>query len=656
MTNVGWKFPPTDGGMESGINDAGIVTFDGAPLSSLAREVIQNSLDARDNFSAPVHITFELGEVETKEVGGSELADHLDSCIASWSKDPKALLALRDARAMLESDTMTLLGVVDTNTTGLSGETWRHLVKVNGSSFKRSESAGGSFGVGKAAPFTVSPLRTVFYWSAFNQDEVTIEKFQGKVVLVSHDFDFGRGDESTQSTGFFGFRDQCQELRGDLIPGVFRNTDNGEPVQGTAVWIAGFKPDQHGESWQRAVARSIVESFFYAIQAGDLEVLLEPEEDSENEALWEIESKTLAAHFDLLTDAPSTEDEDDAIDRSHLYWRLISSGPPTATMDPPDKDLGAVKLWIGTQEDFPGQDLPSRVALIRGTGMVVTDQQERHRFRRLSDYVAVCVIDDEQANKLLRDMENPSHDQFQFERLREEERDRGRRALDRLTGFLRTQLRIHAAPPAIDVTAVVDELADYLFDDHAGPLDGPVSTTGAEAAFGEVGAVKKKPPRIRVQPQTTLSEEESVEDGESGEGTDLGGSGGGGNGGGGGGGGGGSGFGDSQGGYGTKGGSKGRQMLELGDVRFLHDPSNPLSSRITFTAPESATVDLTINEAGDGSAIPRPDLKVFDDHGESVVLSDCKLTKGTRYSWVIKGERPLADAAWQIAAVEEAAK
>ena len=60
MTEIGWRFPQTGGGVEAGIHDAGIVTFDGAPLSSLAREIIQNSLDARDDPGQPVHITFEL--------------------------------------------------------------------------------------------------------------------------------------------------------------------------------------------------------------------------------------------------------------------------------------------------------------------------------------------------------------------------------------------------------------------------------------------------------------------------------------------------------------------------------------------------------------------------------------------------------------------
>ena len=191
MTNVGWKFPRTDGGMESGINDAGIVTFDGAPLSSLAREVIQNSVDERDDPTKPVHITFELQDIFASEIGGRELAQHLDECIGDWGSDQKAREALQRARTVLDNEKISFLGVLDRNTTGLADEKWRGLVKMTGASFKRSEGAGGSFGVGKAAPFTVSPLRTVFYWSAFREQDRLVEQFQGKAVLVSHSHDFG---------------------------------------------------------------------------------------------------------------------------------------------------------------------------------------------------------------------------------------------------------------------------------------------------------------------------------------------------------------------------------------------------------------------------------------------------------------------------------
>ncbi len=46
IDKIGWRFPPTNGGAGDGFNDSGIAHFKGSPISSLARETIQNSLDA----------------------------------------------------------------------------------------------------------------------------------------------------------------------------------------------------------------------------------------------------------------------------------------------------------------------------------------------------------------------------------------------------------------------------------------------------------------------------------------------------------------------------------------------------------------------------------------------------------------------------------
>ena len=44
---IGWNFPSNDNGQINGISEAGIETFKGSPFPSLAREICQNSLDAK---------------------------------------------------------------------------------------------------------------------------------------------------------------------------------------------------------------------------------------------------------------------------------------------------------------------------------------------------------------------------------------------------------------------------------------------------------------------------------------------------------------------------------------------------------------------------------------------------------------------------------
>ena len=72
--DIGWHFPPTNGGRVDGFNDPGIAHFKGSPYSSLARETIQNSLDARATSDQPVHVSFEMIELSPEDVGQAELS------------------------------------------------------------------------------------------------------------------------------------------------------------------------------------------------------------------------------------------------------------------------------------------------------------------------------------------------------------------------------------------------------------------------------------------------------------------------------------------------------------------------------------------------------------------------------------------------------
>ena len=157
MTTVngefGWRFPPTNGGRVDGFNDPGIAHFSGFPYSSLARETIQNSLDARDSYDEPVHVSFEMIELSPDELGQAELSAAIEACGNEVDSDDPAQSELIRAQEVLALNEVPFLRVSDRNTTGLRGKHWRTLVKMQGASFKADlEGAGGSFGIGKYAP------------------------------------------------------------------------------------------------------------------------------------------------------------------------------------------------------------------------------------------------------------------------------------------------------------------------------------------------------------------------------------------------------------------------------------------------------------------------------------------------------------------------
>ena len=59
MAELGWKFPKLDRGPKQGINDGGVSTFTGSKMyDSLAREICQNSLDAKKDGEKTVRVEF----------------------------------------------------------------------------------------------------------------------------------------------------------------------------------------------------------------------------------------------------------------------------------------------------------------------------------------------------------------------------------------------------------------------------------------------------------------------------------------------------------------------------------------------------------------------------------------------------------------------
>src|SRR5439155_14101575 len=139
------------------------------------------------------------------------------------------------AQKVMEGKAVRILKISDYNTTGLRGSAgghnsdWFRLTKSVGASEKEG-GAGGSFGIGKHAPFACSDIRTLFYVTKDIDGEVA---FQGVARLVTHE---RRGGDTTQGTGYYGHtaRNEAITAQGE-IDRFFRRTQVG-----TDVYVAGF--------------------------------------------------------------------------------------------------------------------------------------------------------------------------------------------------------------------------------------------------------------------------------------------------------------------------------------------------------------------------------------------------------------------------------
>ena len=645
MSKIGWRFPPTNGGIVAGYNDPGIAHFGGAPLASLARETIQNSLDARLSSDEPVHVSFEEIHVEPDEIGRDELAGAIDACINEPTNDEKVRDALNRAKSSIGSDWIPCLRVSDRNTTGLRGDQWRALVKMQGVSHKPDVlGAGGSHGIGKYAPFLFSNLRTVFYWTCYKDNGTPFEQFQGKSVLISHQSNEGE----TQGTGFYGYIENCTELTGTEIPSKFRlpKKVDGSPVLGTSIVISGFNVTQ---DWRLLIASSVIENFFHAIQIGVLEVLLEPDESERDPDLFEINKDTLSDWFVRLqssaeNDEDSGDEESSLIEQARTFWEIsTNSGTIEETQDP---DLGHCRLWVRVADG-----LPSRVALVRQTGMLITTQQERlRRFNGFREFAALCVFEDPEGNELLRQMENPKHDQFEPNRLPENQRVRGRKVLRRITSWIRDAVRKHAGPPEGGKKTVLSELATYL-PDYQPDDQFEVSEEDVEGVkepgFGDRLTLTLKPIR-RSLPTPISIENDDPQDTAEGDGKDTGVHGGGGTGTNQGEGGtGGSGEGDAMGGSGTRGGSRTAKSIPISNVRILVVDGSENRYRLSFRAEVNSIARLELTEAGDSSVIPRDDVCASKE-GDSLDRIQLQKNKSTVVD--ITGDSPIGGRAWRVSA------
>ncbi len=550
--------------------------------------------------------------------------------------------ALDQAHAIIQEKSISCLRVSDENTSGLKDRKWKTLVKMQGASFKEGlEGAGGSFGIGKFAPFAVSMLRTIFYWTCYDEDGDAIEKCQEKSVLLSHD----RNGKERQGTGFYGWRDGCKELSTD-IPKCFRIIDkHSHPLRGTSVAILGF--DAH-DGWLLRIAGSIITNYFYAIATGILEAFIEQDESVSDEMIA-IDCTSLDRWFSHLEEAGDNgklaEDDEDHV---ALCRRLCELSRRQPVVEKQDADFGHCKLWIDVADG-----LPKRVAIVRRSGMLVTMQQ-RHliRFPTCRDFVALCVFEDPAGNELLRGMENPRHDQFEPQRLPKSEQERGELALRRITAWIRDQIKEHAGRPKHGQATNLTELATYLPDTESEePFD---SSRGDDANDGDPGfeadiSISLKPTRRRRQLIAQTSDDnDDLSEGDGDDIGDVGGAGGGSRGGGGGGGGGGPGDGDGNGGTGGRGGGTGgRTAVGVLGVRIVPIDETENRYRLLFRADRSGRARLELAELGDSLVRPRNDIRAVD---ASTSLDAIALSHDQKMDIEITGDSPIKDRAFRVSA------
>ena len=385
----GWQFPPSNGGMDYA-NDPSSAYFSDAPIAKLVREIIQNSLDAKESgLTTPVKVKFSEKKIKRGLIGSSDLKRHILSClnranVSNWSKLEKVY---DTALKVLNQRKIRCLQIVDSGTTGLKDDHWAGLVHREGAVEKSGGAPGGNYGIGKNAVFNVSDLQTVFYSTRYlNGRRGRVEKLQGKATLMNH----VAPDDTKEDLQHIGFyKDSNGEpILGRDIPSFFRLDEPG-----TGVFIMGFNP--RSDSWVEEITSAVIESFFYAIHYKQLVV----EIDTEDGVAVAVTYENLDSLFNRDNKTPN----------AYHYYKAIRDVDAVQTSKL--AKIGSLDVYVTIRSG------PRRIAYINRNGMLITDSREQKinpiapRGRSLwPDFAGVVIPVSDSGDNWIRTMENPSHD------------------------------------------------------------------------------------------------------------------------------------------------------------------------------------------------------------------------------------------------------
>lgn len=386
-----WRFPSNNHGVVNGFNDSGIHTFTNNPYSALAREIIQNSLDASLN-NEKVIVEFNQFQIQKNDFPDlNNFIDVLNKCrnqAMLYQNDKKAFTFFDNAIRQLESENhINFLRISDFNTKGLLGSKkdynsdWINLVKSIGASDKNQQ-AGGSFGIGKAAPFVCSAFQTVFYSTL---DKEGVSASQGVAKFMSFEETINNKKIFTQGTGFYSQNEENKPIFEMTKFGDFRRLTSG-----TDIFIVGFIEDK---KWKQEIIGEIINNYFYAIFKDTLEIKVE---------------ETIINHDTLEVVLSEYALIDKNCSLAESYYNVLKS-QDTKWFTEDLNNLGIVKIGL-LQQDF---DLATKkIAMIRKPWMKIKD----HKLGNASSHTGVLIIEGDDLNSLLRKVENPAHNNWEAKR------------------------------------------------------------------------------------------------------------------------------------------------------------------------------------------------------------------------------------------------
>lgn len=426
-----WHFAEKLDDTPVGWDDASIKSFKGDAINNLAREIIQNSLDAADRSAGCVRVSFKSHSVDTTDIPNVKtLRGVIDACLRSAEEadKPKILLAKRQADDKL----VRILSVSESGTTGMAGPCKRgypffKYMKATSQSGKSADSR-GSHGLGKAAPIACSHLHTIFA-STIYQDDNGNEKslVMGRATLSSR-YD-GDEEKPYSNVGFWGTGDFKPVPYTDELPAWLKREERG-----TDIHIIAFNGPKE---WEWILAPSVICNFFTAIHEGILEVEI---------GKLMIDAKSLPEMFcapKILKIVKESRSKEAFEVAEGLYQAFVSREIEDSAQI---THLGQVKFYMRHREDASEK----HIGLVRDD-MFITSDIPYHLKRYPRTWGGFDVLIKPVDGSLIRDMEPPAHDAIQEYWIDDEDaRKKATLALKQLAEKTKVLLEKHFGNPTSD--------------------------------------------------------------------------------------------------------------------------------------------------------------------------------------------------------------
>ena len=288
VVSVDWWFRPEPPDKSRDFGNANIWTFR-PDLDTFVREVGQNTIDVR--VATTVELRFRIIQLRGEELSDfldalrwdSTLRPHIEAATESGQKLGRSLT--EGLRRLDENESLMLLRVEERGALGLIGEEFGSgtnfvgLARNNLDSAKRSATAGGAFGLGKAVLWRTSLLSTVLFNSDIDDDAYPDkdDRLIGRTELSWHSV----GEDAYAGPGWFG------RLEEGTAVSVWGDTELARRLclarpdsTGTSILIPGFHdPAVDDEPPPAAIAEKLAlgaaRNFWPAIEVGSLKVVVE---------------------------------------------------------------------------------------------------------------------------------------------------------------------------------------------------------------------------------------------------------------------------------------------------------------------------------------------------------------------------------------------